>query len=360
MKRVGRTIRVGLTVGIIFFVWYMRAFYDKNWAFKLFSAKHWAYVWNEFKSGWVVKATSDWVFVLTVLLMIPVFFVLWWVSVKISWRKSFMIVFRKIKGIFIKPDPKKIIRKKIKIKSKGSHKKVRPRPINSVGRPAVKQTGRTMDADKGPGSSGTPAFLQPTTTPEAMPMPAEQKPIFLDEETSNMSLDEIKLPERIRLEEDLVAILSNANYQVVQDAVIGKLPVQYIGISAEKVVLCLVDKEKGDWLADEEFFNDEEPLWFSETSHRTSPVYQLLTEAKTFAKKMADKGLKQEIVPILIEKEGTIINASDMMETWKKMSMLVCRTDLGGPEELPSFAGLLPTATDKGTEADLNQIRELF
>ena len=360
MKRVGRTIRVGLTVGIIFFAWYMREFYDKNWAFKLFSAKHWSHVWNEFKSGWVIKATSDWIFVLTALLMIPVFFILWWVSVKISWRKSFMTLFRKIKGIFIKPDPKKIIRKKIKIKSKASHKKVRPKPINSVGRPAVKQTGRTMDADKGTGASATPAFLQPKATPEPVSEPLEQKPIFLDEETSKMSLDEIKLPERIRLEEDLVAILSGANYQVIQDAVVGKLPVQYVGISADQVVLCLVDKEKGDWLADEEFFNDEEPLWFSETSHRTSPVYQLLTEAKTFAKKMADKGLKQKIVPVLIEKEGTIINAADMMETWKKMSVLVCRTDLGGPEELASFATILPQAADKGTETDLNAIRDLF
>ena len=359
MKRIGRTIRVGLTVGIIFFVWYMRAFYDQNWAFKLFSAKHWAYVWNEFKSGWVIKATSDWVFVLTAILMIPVFIVLWWVSVKISWRKSFMLVFRKIKSIFIKPDPKKIIRKKIKIKSKASHKKVRPQPINAVGRPSAKRTGRTMDADK-ISESPTPTFLQTTPSSETVAEQEEQKPIFLDEATSNMSLDEIKLPERIRLEEDLVAILSGANYQVILDAVIGKLPIQYVGISSEKIVLCMTDNEKGDWLADEEFFNEEEPLWFSETSHRISPVYQLLTEAKTFAKKMADKGLKQEVVPILVEKEGTIINASDMMETWKRMSVLVCRTDLGGPDELPSFATALPTVTDKGTEADLNQVRDLF
>ena len=365
MKRIGRTIRVGLTVGIIFFAWYMRDFYNKNWEFKLFSAKHWAYIWNEFKSGWVVKATSDWIFVLSAILMIPVFVILWWVSVKISWRKSFMTVFRKIKGIFIKPNPQKIIKKKIKIKSKASHKKVRPRPINSIGRPALKQTGRTMDAEK---TMATPAFLQPTTTMEPMPTqaqgqaqaPVEQRPIFLDEETSNMSLDEIKLPERIRLEEDLPAILSGANYQVVLDAVVGKLPIQYVGISADKVVLCLVDKEKGDWLADEEFFNEEEPLWFSETSHRISPVYQLLTEAKTFAKKLADKGMPQTVVPILIEKEGTIINATDMMETWKKMAVLVCRTDLGGPEELASLGVVVPPATDKGTEEDLNQIRELF
>ena len=218
-----------------------------------------------------------------------------------------------------------------------------------------------MDADKGLGSAmSTPAFLQPSVPQEPVSEPAEQKPIFLDEETSNMSLDEIKLPERIRLEEDLVAILSGANYQVILDAVIGKLPIQYVGISSEKIVLCLVDNEKGDWLADEEFFNEEEPLWFSETAHRTSPVYRLLTEAKLFAKKLSDKGLAQTVVPILVEKEGSIINANDMMETWKKMAVVVCRTDLGGPEELPAFGAALPAAENRGTEADLNAVRELF
>jgi len=347
MKRWGRTIRVGLTVALFYFVWYMRDFFRLNWNFKLFSGKDWGYVWNEFKNGWIIRSTSDWIFALTVLLMIPVFLILWWVSVKISWRKSFMKVFRKIKSIFVKPDAKKIIKKKIKIKAKASHKKVRPKPIAVVGRPAVKQTGRTMDAEK----TAQPAFMQQT-------QPAQ--PTFIDEEISNMPLSDIQLPERMRLEEDLVAILSGANYQVIKDVTIGNLPLGFVGISADKVILCLMDLEKGDWLADEEFFNEEEPLWFSETAHRTSPVYRLLTEAKMFAKKMADKGLSQTVVPMLVEKEGSIINANDMTETWKKMDVIVCRTDLGGPEELPSFAAALPPAENRGTEADLNGVRDLF
>ena len=357
MKRWGRTLRVGITVGLVYFVWYMRDFFRQNWNFKLFSSEHWSYVWNEFKSGWIIRSSSDWIFALTVLLMIPVFLILWWVSVKISWRKSLKILWNKIRHPFRKSAEKKIIQKKIKIKAKQSHKKVRPKPIAVMGRPAVKQTGRTMDAEK---NNAMPAFMQPEPQPYPKQMAEPSQPVFLDENIENIPLNDIQLPERMRLEEDLVAILSEANYQVVKDVTLGKLPLGFVGVSADKVVLCLMDLEKGDWLADEEFFNEEEPLWFSETAHRTSPIYRLLTEAKMFAKKMADKGLAQTVVPILIEKEGTIINANDMMETWKKMAVIVCRTDLGGPEELPSFKEALPPAENRGTEADLNVVRDLF
>lgn len=384
MKKLGRTLRVGFVVGLIFFGWYMRDFLyqggnPKGWHFKLFSWTHWSYVWNEFKSGWVISAKSDWIFLLSVVIMIPIFLLLWWVSVKISWRKSFMTVLRQIKNFFFKPSAKQIIRKKIKLKTKASHKKVRPAPMVTIGRPAAKQTGRTMDAEKFatpvnssaedniasmPQTSFQPAVGVPKPTFEMGTNPfAEEETaqsLPLDENISNIPLDSIQLPERIRLEEDLVGILSAANYQVIQDATIGKLKVSYVGVSENTVVLCLTDAEKGDWLADEEFFNEEEPLWFSESSHRISPVYALLTAAKGFAKKGTEKGLTQEVVPILIEKDGTIINAGDMLETWRKMGVLVCRTDLGGPEELPSFGAVLPKASDKGEPALVEAVQALF
>jgi len=378
MKRYGRAIRVGIVVGLIFFGWYMRELYIRNYRFRLFSLKDWQYVWNQFKTGWVIRTPYEWSWLLMVTLMVPIFLILWWVSVKISWRKSFMTVFRKVRAIIWPVNKKSVIKKKIKLKTQASHKKVRPLPMAAgAGRPAVKQTGRTMDANvQQPFGQNVTAPAQPTMAPQAMAgnmqMPAfdttamslsqpnTEHPAFLDDEINNIPLDEIKLPERIRLEEDLVAILSNANYQVIKDATLGKLKTTYVGVSTDKVVVCLTDIEKGDWLADEEFFNDEEPLWFSESSHRVSPVYALLTAAKGFAKKMTDNGLSQELVPILIEKEGTIINAADMTETWKKMGVVVCRTDLGGPEELPSFGTALPAAADKGTSDTLAMIQNLF
>lgn len=367
MKNLNRTVRVGLVVGILFFGWYLRDIYFRNWHFHLFSSDSWSHVWNEFKSGWVISTPYEWSWLITVILMFPVFFVLWWVSCKISWRKSLKTVIKAPINFFHKPNQKKVIKNKIKLKAKASHKKVRPPHMTPGGRPAVKQTGRTMDADKTLTAQPQPAFqpmagLSPTpsfTQPES-PFTDGVQPAFLDDDISNIALDDIQLPEKIRLEEDLVALLSAANYQVIADPVIEKLKMTYVGISADKIVLCLADIDKGDWLADEEFFNDEEPLWFSESSHRISPVYTLLTTAKAFAKKVAEAGLSHEVIPILIEKEGIIINATDMFETWKKMGVIVCRTDLGGPEELPSFGSALQPAQDKGTTEILEAVRNLF
>ena len=39
-------------------------------------------------------------------------------------------------------------------------------------------------------------------------------------------------------------------------------------------------------------------------------------------------------MPLFIVRKGTIINAEDMISTWKEMSVTVCRTDIGGPDEL--------------------------
>lgn len=372
MKNLGRTIRIGLVVGILFFGWYLRDIYARNWRFQLFSTDSWTHVWKEFKAGWIISTPYEWSWLLTIIFMLPIFFILWWVSCKISWRKSLKTVLKSPTKLLRKATPEKVIRKKVKLKTKVSHKKVRPPHMTPGGRPAVKQTGRTMDANKAANIQAQPAFQpmangmtggfsqMPSFSQDTSSFDEVTSPPFLDDEMNNIALDDIHLPEKIRLEEDLISILSQSNYQVVADAIVNKLKITYVGISADKVVLCLTDVEKGDWLADEEFFNDEEPLWFSESSHRISPVYTLLTTAKAFAKKISEAGLSHDVIPILIEKEGTIINATDMFETWKKMGVIVCRTDLGGPEELQAFGSALPTATDKGTTEILETVRNLF
>lgn len=353
MKNIGRTIRVGIVVWLIFFGWYLHEFYDINWRFNLFSGKHWAYIWNEFRDGWTISTKSDWIFILTVLWMVPFFILLWWWACKVSWRKTLKMIFVKIKNIFFKPTPKKVIKKKIAVKAKDSHKHIRPVPMANGGRPVAKQIGKTMDAGQ------EASLYTPPAPQQSIPMDSEQTPL-LDEETSQIPLDEIKLPDRVQLKEDLVAILSEANYQIVKDVTLGKRLLSFVGISADKIVLCLTDTEKGDWLADEELFNGEDPLWFSESAHRVSPVFQLLQEAKKFSQKLLKAGLDQAIFPVVIIKEGNIINATDISETWKKIGVIVCRTDLGGPEDLPSFSTALPKASDKGTEDTLNQVRNLF
>lgn len=100
------------------------------------------------------------------------------------------------------------------------------------------------------------------------------------------------------------------------------------------MLLCLVDSEAGDWLADEERFNDEEPLWFSESNHRISPVRVILNARDALLPKLTGKARGLDVRPMVVVKQGTIINAEDMFEVWEGLHVSVCRFQDGGPAEI--------------------------
>lgn len=185
-------------------------------------------------------------------------------------------------------------------------------------------------------------------------------PSFLTQEAMETPLDEIQLPTITRLEEDLLGILQKAGYRVIQGPTIGSKQFDYLAADQEKILLCLTDTEKGDWLVDEERFGDEPPLWFSETAHRSSPIFEMADIVNSFAEKLQKRNLSYQIVPIFIEKAGNIINADEMDAVWKKLGVIVCRTDLGGPEELPGFAQSVPAVTEKISESDFKAIQDLL
>lgn len=356
-----RTLLIGLIWFLIFFLWWLNGFLVQNWNFRIFSAQSWIHIWNEFRAGWTISAKSDWIFVLTLLLCVPFFIYVWHIFLKVHWQKSTQTVYRKTKKVLSGNAQPPL--KKMKLRARLSHKKVRPQALHTLGRPAMKQGKRTLET-----ASELPAgAAPPPPPPEQAFAPSDRKssvkPAFLDNPAApfeDIPLDQIQLPERPRLDEDIPRLLLKAGYQVVRDVQMGDITVDYIALGARRILFCLFDTEAGDWLADEEFFNDEEPLWFSESAHRPSPVHRLLTSAQTFANKLSEQGFSQAVVPVLIEKEGIIINAEDMMKTWKGLSVTVCRTDKGGPEELPAFGRALPPAEDAIAEADFEAIRNLF
>ncbi len=72
------------------------------------------------------------------------------------------------------------------------------------------------------------------------------------------------------------------------------------------------------WLADEQPFNDEKPLYFSESSHRVSPAYKLYRAKQLF----------QQLHPganvcLLLVCNYEILNPDDMDEDWTKWGLKV-------------------------------------
>lgn len=168
--------------------------------------------------------------------------------------------------------------------------------------------------------------------------PTSSSGMSFSDSFDDILLEDISLPKRVKLEENISELFEKANYRVLSDVEIGGKTIDYLAISNHRVVVALVDSQSGDWLADEERFNGEDPLWFSESSHRVSPVFQLLELTKKFMQRLSASGFSGSVMPMFIVKSGMIINAEDMLSTWKELSVAVCRTDIGGPDELRTVA----------------------
>ena len=96
------------------------------------------------------------------------------------------------------------------------------------------------------------------------------------------------------------------------------------------------------WLGDEERFNDEDPLWFSESSHLVSPVWRIRNYMNS--RNITSEYLTQ--FPIVVMLPPTyVINSEDMQESWEAGQQVVV---VKYRELIRSLntSGLLPKWTD--------------
>ena len=77
------------TIG--YFFWFQR-FMLTMWGFNPMSKVHWIYIWNEWQNGWVIQSVKEWMFVITLFAMLPVWFTGWAVLCAVPWIKWFKII----------------------------------------------------------------------------------------------------------------------------------------------------------------------------------------------------------------------------------------------------------------------------
>lgn len=155
-------------------------------------------------------------------------------------------------------------------------------------------------------------------------------------------------------------VLKQKGYEVITGATIKNTLIDFIGVSDNQICICLNDKEPGDWLADEERFNDEEPLWFSESSHRISPVRKVDIARHILKEKLSEADLSFTVEAFVIEQIGNIINAEDMFDIWNDMNIIVVRIDRGTPKELKLFNKALDEAVSKISRDKFEKVKKLI
>jgi hypothetical protein len=158
----------------------------------------------------------------------------------------------------------------------------------------------------------------------------------------------------------VIDVLTQKGYDLIPSVIIKSTKVDCIAVSKDSLFVCLVDKEVGDWLADEEKFNDEEPLWFSESSHRISPVRLVDVVCDALRTKLSVTDMKFKVIPHVIIQSGNVINAEDMFEIWEEMNINVTRINRGSPKEIRLFSKAIETCEAKADKDTLEKLRKLF
>lgn len=116
--------------------------------------------------------------------------------------------------------------------------------------------------------------------------------------------------------------------EIYSDSQVGIMP--YLGektfyiyaVCNSLVVVCLDNCPPREELADEEPFNDGQPLYFTEDSHRVSPVWQLSETIKLIKKQLEVDHDYWSVLGVLLT-GSTIINADGMQDDWDNMNIKV-------------------------------------
>ena len=301
------------------------------WRFNPMSKQHWLYIWNQWQNGWVIQSVNEWMFILVLFSMIPVWLTGGAILYAIPWLKWFKIILLfPIRLISSKLEQRKKSKNaaRPKVTKKKSYKQTRP--------PAIRAgSGKIKPMEKAPEKEeNIPAAPAPAASEQSKPARYESAAAQPVSNTASSVSGS-----------SAIDILRSAGYRLVSDAKIAGKKIDFVAIAADHILLCLIDSESGDWLADEERFNDEEPLWFSESNHRISPVRVVLNARDALLSILPGNARGMAIKTMVVIRQGTIINAEDMFEVWNGLNVTVCRIEDGGPEEIVSFQSSVSAVT---------------
>ena len=364
-----RNVVIGIVVAAIFFGWWLRGFLYSNWRFQLFSSRSWSYVANEFEAGWMLNAKSDWIFLITLLLAIPLFLYIWYLCTKIRWRKLIKKIWKWIVALCVALFAGKAI-------TKHTHKKKKKTTLAPPPPAALIKTNSSsarpkpmgysvpvLDASQPVNYTSAPTFNAKAAVADSSLSSFESaEPIWKSEpsgdDLSSIPLEDIQLPQREPVVENIPELFANAGYQLVEGVKTSLQTLDFLAIAADRIYAVLIDKESGDWLAEEEPFNGEAPLWFSEVDHRVSPIYELKQGVDELKAKLASSFGDKKVQAFMIEQKGNIINAEEMLRTWKELDVIVSRTDVGGTEDLPVTTSAIES-TNPASAAEVEGITKL-
>lgn len=414
-----RFIIVG-TIWSIVFATLFRSLVYGIWGFDPAFMKHWLFVWQMWRDGWVIDTPGEWFFFLSIFLFLPFWLLGWLLLGRYPWGEKFYKLIKYPLDILDRFHKKHLKRRVLVITRKKSYRKIRPPALSYVVSSRARSTSKKHSRKRAKEEdfdkikehmdilSGKKSRKK-TKTAEYIPSSLEIDEVGDEDILSHEELmKHLKLPEKEESGLDLSAINKEEEFEqrrreeapaweyseeaasplieinpeeearkreegikgielsietngfgLIRDVYINEVKVDFVGISGDRLLISIIDNVPGDWLADEERFNDEDPLWFSETSHRISPVRQLIDISRLIKEKLGfDDNYETE--NILIIEDSQVINAMDMVDIWEDMKVSVCRFGKGGPVSMPIFQEVIEKTDNLATTGFVSECEKVL
>lgn len=333
-------------------------YFYKIWGFRLYDFKQWNMIPAEWKKGWIIDTPSEFFFFFSIVMILPTFIIGLIMILRMPWGKFY-------KSAFSSLNEKKKARHRKKVDEFPGVEELAKALLKKV-----KGKGGKMGKDKMPPMIDGVVPLTKTKVREDLPkseqkkLPKEEPPTLEDIAKTEPSdaiaasetLPEPKMTSRIEVRYEVLSKSEAAGLRIVQDAKIGVDVIDFVLISNGTVYLINLEPVGAEWIADEIGFENDDPLWFSETKYETSPVFRLLRAARHFESALkdilgADRD-KVSVKKIFLIGGGSILNYDDVFETWQDSDVDIYRLKGGRPETVPSFDIFLNREKTKGVNPD--------
>jgi hypothetical protein len=334
------------------YVGFCYLFFEFVFHFNIFKPQHWEILYTQFfDNNWVISDRRDIFFVVSVFL-VPVF-----------WGVGFSIVFKinalkKIKTFFTDFIDKRRRQQLIKMAKEGkiqiakpvSSASIRPQKLRTAGsltdfsfleKQNKKEQAESVssplpqDQDKENNTAASSRLEQEDSSFHndssfANPSLAPKKDDFEKPDNQNNFVSEINTSTVFQKARELA---SSLGFSVFENVKTQKSILPFVISYNEKAwAFEFLIEPTTEWIADEEEFDDEKPVWFTDKAQITSPFYLLSQEASVLQQEA-----EAPVTPVLVITAGNILNAQTCLSVWKEKGGAVVRFMQGKPADLPTL-----------------------
>ncbi|MBO4520963.1 MAG: hypothetical protein J5787_07125 [Alphaproteobacteria bacterium] len=318
-------------VAAAFFYFVIRGVFLFFWRFDLFTPKHWQLILTRWKSGWVLHKPKEIIFLISLLLLIPGYFL-----------TCFLVYIFPLKKVLLSPITYLKNKKREKLESQSLAAALGP----AEKKMPAKQPKKKAPTNKPPSEKQAAInHLRGMKAPGTAAAPSSPGAAGAQGATNDPAT-------RFELWNKLAKELEAAKIFILRHMKINSFSINITAITQEGVfLLCEGPEQSADWETNE---NATPAVWKSEKGEIPSPLRPMIETKKALTKYFAEKNRKYANLGInccLILDHGSIKNTDTLLSFLENEDISVLRMGICKTDALPDSNALVSFIKSQGVSS---------